>query len=39
VNIASRNCLDAEGAKRDEGANIQVWGFSGRANQSWLFRK
>ena len=33
------DCLDVEGAKRVDGANIQMWSCSGGANQTWLLRK
>ena len=39
VSVSTNSCLDVEGAKRDDGANIQLWGCSGGANQTWLFRK
>lgn len=39
ISIATNSCLDVEGAKREDGANIQVWGCSGGANQTWLLRK
>jgi Ricin-type beta-trefoil lectin domain len=39
VSVSNNACLDVEGAKRDDGANIQLWGCSGGANQTWLFRK
>jgi Ricin-type beta-trefoil lectin domain-like len=39
VSRATNSCLDVEGAKREDGANIQTWGCSGGANQAWLFRK
>ena len=39
VSVSNNSCLDVEGAKRDDGANIQLWGCSGGANQTWLFRK
>jgi hypothetical protein len=39
VSVATNSCLDVEGAKREDGANIQVWGCSGGANQTWLLRK
>jgi hypothetical protein len=39
VSVSHRSCLDVEGAKREDGANIQLWGCSGGANQTWLFKK
>ena len=39
VSVSNNSCLDVEGAKRADGANIQLWGCSGGANQTWLFRK
>ena len=39
VSVSNNSCLDVEGAKRDDGANIQLWGCSGGANQIWVFRK
>ena len=39
ISLATSSCLDVEGARREDGANIQTWGCSGGANQTWLFRK
>ena len=39
ISISNGSCIDVEGAKRDDGANIQTWGCSGGANQTWLFKK
>jgi Ricin-type beta-trefoil lectin domain-like len=39
VSVSHNSCLDVEGARREDGANIQLWGCSGGANQTWLFRK
>lgn len=39
ISVSNDSCVDVEGAKREDGANIQLWGCSGGANQTWLFRK
>jgi hypothetical protein len=39
VSISNNSCLDVEGAKREDSANIQLWSCSGGANQTWLLRK